>query len=351
MKNDDTEDIYGNPEFWVLSTMPPDIPDSELVKIFETNDSSVSGSSRKKTWFHDIMDFEGIPYRVSITGRSVSKKYVETQSVFVEKKHYIKARRLIAEYNDPANFVEEPADEEMTYSAETGLPQVQCESCGRKIDFDYHTCPYCKGKIKAGKKRAETGRAIAPAAAEPGPRKLPVGTAAPEEAKPPAAPPPYAAPPDPPPDKPENRTPREILREADGKKLKEFTAGLSEFKLSELVGKLDSFALQEIAGKLSGRELQEALGKLKDRTLQNIFGDPEVVRDFKSSLGNLDEYMLRKLPGEFDIFTLRELFSKPDVSALRRIMGGPDASELKVILGGLNDRELQKLLDEFGVYC
>ncbi|MCL1828959.1 MAG: hypothetical protein FWG32_05625, partial [Oscillospiraceae bacterium] len=74
MRNKKSEDIYSNPEFWVLSTMSPDIPDSELIKIFEANDSSVSGSSRKKTWFHDIMDFEGIPYRVSITGRSVSKK-------------------------------------------------------------------------------------------------------------------------------------------------------------------------------------------------------------------------------------------------------------------------------------
>jgi septum site-determining protein MinD len=103
---------YGDPEFWVQPTMAPSGA-GNLVKIYEVSidrDVASSETIRNRMWLHDMLDDRDIPYHIEMVGFWAGrKKYTEAQHIYVEDKHRIEARRLIREYNNPANFVREEA--------------------------------------------------------------------------------------------------------------------------------------------------------------------------------------------------------------------------------------------------
>jgi len=137
-------------ELLAYSTLPIQCNGS-LVEIHTVKNSYKAGKTdvRLRMWLHDILDDEGILYRVEIAGYYVTRKrFVEIQRIYVENKNQKKVRRLISEFNNKNNIVQEDIDEgSMCDNIEDGLPQIKCPSCGKEIDFDYTRCPYCKNAL------------------------------------------------------------------------------------------------------------------------------------------------------------------------------------------------------------
>ena len=137
----------GDPELWAKSTLPPG--EHELYKLYTIAPGIFLSEEtiRHRTWLHDILDDNKIPYQIEIKGYwPTRRKFVEAQFIYIEQKNRNKAIRLIKEFNNPSNLVQEDAEEE-NEEVETvdGVPQKTCASCGKEIDFDYRKCPVCKG--------------------------------------------------------------------------------------------------------------------------------------------------------------------------------------------------------------
>jgi len=142
-----------NPELWAKSTLPPgENPDLQRLYVIRPGTYLSDETIRHRMWLHDVLDDNGIPYRIEIVGFwPTRKKFVETQCIFVEKHNMNRALMLIREYNDPRNMVVEAPDEATKdLRAADGMPQKICVSCGMKIDFDYRKCPLCKGPAGDG---------------------------------------------------------------------------------------------------------------------------------------------------------------------------------------------------------
>jgi len=139
--------IFGNPEEWAKSTLPQGDA-GELVKIQDIREGLFTNANtvRNRTWLHDILDDNQIPYRIEIEGYWPGRrKFVESQGVYVEEKNAKKARRLIKEFKRTENILlDESIKETQVLVNEDGMPQKVCPSCGEEIDFDYVTCPHCK---------------------------------------------------------------------------------------------------------------------------------------------------------------------------------------------------------------
>jgi len=137
----------GEPELWAKSTLPP-CDTAELFKLYVVKPGTFQSEEtiRQRMWLHDILDDHNIPYHIEIGGFwPTRKKFVETQRIYVEKKHSKKAVTLLREWSDPSSLIAEaPVDEEAEVEVVDGVPQKTCASCGREIDFDYSKCPYCK---------------------------------------------------------------------------------------------------------------------------------------------------------------------------------------------------------------
>ena len=138
-----------NPETWVKSTFPPEYKSKTLVKVYEISDKKISGINRQRMWLHDILDDNGILYRVEFSGYWAGRrKYVEVQEIYVEEEHFNKVRRLIIAFHDPKNIVGGDEYGEKTLDAvKNGIPQAKCSSCGNEVDFDFYICPYCKKPV------------------------------------------------------------------------------------------------------------------------------------------------------------------------------------------------------------
>ena len=140
---------YDNPELWAKSTLPPGYNSETLVKVYELSDAKIKGQNRRRTWLHDVLDDRGILYKIEVVGYwATRRRFAEKQLISVEEKYKKKVQRLIKEFNDAEDIMQEETDEEnMLDNIDDGLPQVKCPSCGKEIDFDYVKCPFCKTKL------------------------------------------------------------------------------------------------------------------------------------------------------------------------------------------------------------
>jgi hypothetical protein len=97
-------------------------------------------------WLHEILDDEGIRYKIDIAGYwATRKKFLEAQSIYVEPHNRKKVRELIVAYNDPGNIL--LGDKEVEMEFVDGILQKTCPTCNRDIDFDHHKCPHCKSSV------------------------------------------------------------------------------------------------------------------------------------------------------------------------------------------------------------
>jgi len=139
------------------STLIPN-EDTKLVNIHIVK-PDITGSTEKiknRTWLHDILDDNDIPYHIEIRSFSPSStKTIESQWIFVEEKHAETAKDLFKQYIDPKSlsFSEEEIEGEKDKKEEeeedeyNGIPQKKCPSCDENVDFDYFKCPFCKAAL------------------------------------------------------------------------------------------------------------------------------------------------------------------------------------------------------------
>ena len=134
------------------STLVPN-KDTKLVNIHIVK-PDITGSTdkiRNRTWVHDLLDDNDIPYFIEIKSFSPSKtKTIESQWIYVEDENGSTAQELIKQYIDPENLSfseEEMEDDDADYANEDGIPQKKCPSCDEDVDFDYYKCPYCKAVL------------------------------------------------------------------------------------------------------------------------------------------------------------------------------------------------------------
>ena len=143
---------YLDPSLWAYSTLSMDDSENkELVSIYKIKQEKYVKREkiRERIWLHDVLDDNNIPYQVVIKTRWINKRnYAEDQFIYVEEKHKKKSKRLIKEFLDPDNTVQEnPDDKILQGSYKDGVLQKKCPSCGEEIDFDHHKCPLCKSKL------------------------------------------------------------------------------------------------------------------------------------------------------------------------------------------------------------
>jgi len=139
---------YGDPKKWAKSTLLDADPE-DLVEIYTVMPGlfATGETFRDRMWLHDLLDDAEIPYYIEIGISKLSKVAVEAQHIFVEKKNAELAVALVVMYSNPENIVSDEIDEDDdTLYSEDGIPQKICKSCNETIDFDYHTCPHCKGR-------------------------------------------------------------------------------------------------------------------------------------------------------------------------------------------------------------
>jgi len=149
---DEMKEYYGDPETWAKSTLSQDdAAEADLVLIYEVKPGLYIHAEmiRQRMWLHDVLDDKGIPYQIVFVGYWASRrKFVEAQNIYVEKKHAERVRYLIKDYRSTRNIIQTDLEEHnKIVSFDDGVPQKNCPSCGKEIDFDYYTCPHCKTKI------------------------------------------------------------------------------------------------------------------------------------------------------------------------------------------------------------
>jgi len=136
---------YGDPKEWAKSTLLGD--KENLVKVFQIKPGGdvTPETIRNKTWIHELLDVEGIKYKVVIAGYwATPKKYLISQSIMVEPENRKRAKELIPEDSNIDDDVWESEDETIEKDK---LPQITCPSCGGEIDFDHIKCPLCKASL------------------------------------------------------------------------------------------------------------------------------------------------------------------------------------------------------------
>ena len=140
---------FGDPKLWARSTLKH-AKSQDLVAIHSIQQGGFIGSEsiRDRMWLHDLLDDKQIPYYIEVGCRDGSKDLTEAQYIYVEQKNVSKAIYFIKQFNDPSNIVREDIDkDDPTSVSDDGIPQKTCTSCGKKIDFDHHKCPYCKKHV------------------------------------------------------------------------------------------------------------------------------------------------------------------------------------------------------------
>ena len=143
-----TEDDY--PESWVRSTLKAPIPVEKLAKVYETGDV-------ERSWLHDALDDQSIPYKIEITpdsyGNVFRLKLRFIQSVYVEERDKAAALLLVKEFEKEFDREDniipiEQADEDLVDDPDGAMPQMTCPNCGEEIDFDYAKCPLCNHRLQ-----------------------------------------------------------------------------------------------------------------------------------------------------------------------------------------------------------
>jgi len=129
------------PKLWAQSTMTSQTPGEVLVEVKQTE-------GRARIWLHDVLDDNGIPYKIEIAqyliGGGKLITYKEKQCVHVAQRDVDTVRGLIREYENTDNLVPEDLEAGQAIDrTEDGLPQIQCPACGKDIDLDYAKCPLC----------------------------------------------------------------------------------------------------------------------------------------------------------------------------------------------------------------
>ncbi|MCL2200863.1 MAG: hypothetical protein FWB75_02770 [Oscillospiraceae bacterium] len=144
----DNHAAFSHPERWAKSTIDADNPDG-LVKIYEISPGIylTETTIRQRTWVHDILDDESIPYYIEVKPRDGQRNLTETQSIYVEEKHAPKAVFLMNTFLDPESKVKRVNIEEEILIGEDGIPKKLCPFCDKEMDFDYYRCPHCKADI------------------------------------------------------------------------------------------------------------------------------------------------------------------------------------------------------------
>ena len=136
------------------STLTPN-EDTKLVNIYIVK-PDITGSNdkvRNRTWVHELLDDNDIPYHIEIKSFSPSRtKTIESQWIYIEEKHAGNVQYLLKQYIDPESLSfseDEVANEDSDYidDVEDGIPQKKCTSCGADVDFDYYKCPFCKATL------------------------------------------------------------------------------------------------------------------------------------------------------------------------------------------------------------
>jgi len=144
---DEMKEFYGEPETWAKSTLlEGDLKDLTKVHVVKPGPYVSAESLRQRIWLHDILDDKGILYRIEFIGYWASRnKFIEAQNIYVEKEYEQRVRFLIKNYWNTRNVIQDDLEERNKISGfDDGIPQKTCASCGEEMDFDYHTCPYCK---------------------------------------------------------------------------------------------------------------------------------------------------------------------------------------------------------------
>jgi len=136
---------YGDPKEWARSTL---IGEKEgLVRIFHIKPGGdvTPETIRNKTWIHELLDVEGIKYKVVISGYwATPKNYLVSQSILVEPENVKRAKVLIPE---ESNIDDEILETSYETEEDDELPKIKCPSCGGEIDFDFYKCPLCKAVL------------------------------------------------------------------------------------------------------------------------------------------------------------------------------------------------------------
>jgi len=136
---------YGDPKEWAKSTLIGEKDD--LVRIFHIKPGGdvTPETIRNKTWIHELLDVEGIKYKVVISGYwATPKKYLISHSILVEPENKKRAKELIPE---ESNIDDEVLEADIEPADEDEIPKIKCPSCGGEIDFDFYKCPLCKAVL------------------------------------------------------------------------------------------------------------------------------------------------------------------------------------------------------------
>jgi len=135
---------YGNPESWAKSTLIGN--DDKLIQVYEIKPGGdvTLESIRNRIWIHDLLDSEGIKYKIDIAGYwAAHKKYTLSQSLFIKPEDMIKVRELLDGKSSNIDDIEDDYDDDEEVDNEK-LLQKTCPQCNSEIDFDYFKCPVCK---------------------------------------------------------------------------------------------------------------------------------------------------------------------------------------------------------------
>jgi len=141
---------YLDPSLWAYSTLPPGDYD-DLISIYSIKQEKYQKREtiRQRIWLHDILDDNNIPYQVVIKTRWAERKsFSEDQFIYVKEKDRRKAKRLIKEYLNADNNIQDILNDETFQNRYiNGILQKKCTNCGEEVDFDYHKCPFCKTNL------------------------------------------------------------------------------------------------------------------------------------------------------------------------------------------------------------
>jgi len=142
------ESVYSEEEkeLWAKPTLITDCGTEGLIKVFEVSVGAYAKKEtiRNRTWIHDIFDDNGVEYYIEMELKHQGKQSAEVQSIYVRPEEKDNASFLIWTFSKADFVAPEYTPDVATQNMVDGIPQKQCMSCGEEIDFDYHTCPYCK---------------------------------------------------------------------------------------------------------------------------------------------------------------------------------------------------------------
>ena len=94
---------YGDPNLWARSTFVPDGKEPLiLIREIKLTGDDDRGTLLQRTWLHDLLDENNIPYHIEIGGHWTSNKnFSDIQGIYVKKAHGGKAISLIRKFESP----------------------------------------------------------------------------------------------------------------------------------------------------------------------------------------------------------------------------------------------------------